>query len=736
MSDIQNDKLPLEEGRKAPLSDVDAPLRDRIVQKLFDKLDELNIGQKVCNLWDNGLARRSLWNERQQAWLSSWDEHLIPDTEGAFSGSSQLHIPMPFIVCKTLHARFLQALWQDPPFSIRAQNEASTERVEVVRDVLRYYLMRGANYNKGIGRVIDLWLWDWITMGSGVLKMRWDVKYTRYIDVQPVEEEGPPVVRVIDGKETFIPTKVMVDKEVARTKKCFDGPVFELVDLEDLVIVGGNGDPDDADAVLQREFLTASQLWTLADRKIFNADAVRDVIDGGPDSINGSVGSETKTQRAQNAGQAQSDSDQDLDRYEIIEAYLQVDVDGSGINSDVVVWVHKKSRALLRATYLFRVSKTGERPYAKIDFQSRKGQEFAVGMVELLYPLSKELDAIHNMRIDFGLISVMPFGFYRPTSGIDPTTIQLEPGALIPVDNPQTDVFFPNLGNRTTFGFQEEQAIQSMIERLTSISDLSLGLMTSQGATRTATGARALVGEMSSNLDVYLRRLNFGWEKANRYTLHQLQQRIPPGLSFRLTGNDGQDYWRQIRNADDIAGDFDIEVSANSASSNEAVQQEKANQILQLVFNPLAIQMGAVTPANIYNALENRMRSMQIRDFGKYVTKPQGPLRVFTPEEEANRILRGIFVPVTPEMDHQGFIDFFNMIFDNDELLGQFNEEQTVMLAAQAKKHEQMMAAIQQMQAQAANATQMQMNAGMAQNQTSLGPQGAGPVGNGAPPVG
>src|ERR1051325_9683233 len=127
MSNLNNDKLPVQEGRKNTLKDVDAPLRDQIVSKLFDKLesDDINIGAKVTDIWTKGVANRSLWNERQRSWLASWDEHLMADTSGDFKGSSQLHIPMPWIVCKTLHARFIQAIWQDPPFHVRAQNEAS-----------------------------------------------------------------------------------------------------------------------------------------------------------------------------------------------------------------------------------------------------------------------------------------------------------------------------------------------------------------------------------------------------------------------------------------------------------------------------------------------------------------------------------------------------------------------------------------------------------------------------------
>jgi hypothetical protein len=258
-----------------------------------------------------------------------------------------------------------------------------------------------------------------------------------------------------------------------------------------------------------------------------------------------------------------------------------------------------------------------------------------------------------------------------------------------------------------------------MVERLTSISDINLGLMNGQGATRTATGARALMSEMSSNLDVFLRRLNWGWTSALKYLLEMLQQRIPDGVAFRLTGDSGADTFRTINSSKDIYGDFDIEVSANSATSNAAMMQEQAQQIAQIVADPLAIQLGIVTPAQYYNSRENLLKSLGVRDFGKYLQKPQGPLRVFTPEEEANRILRGMPVPVSPEQDHAGYLAWFEQVMKDDELLGQFNEDQTILLAKQAQAHEQMMGALQQMEAQKANSNQMQANAAQSAQQTA-----------------
>jgi len=91
----------------------------------------------------------------------------------------------------------------------------------------------------------------------------------------------------------------------------------------------------------------------------------------------------------------------------------------------------------------------------------------------------------------------------------------------------------------------------------------------------------------------------------------------------------------------------------------------------------------------------------------------------FTPEEIANRVLAGIDVKLGPEQDLDGFIGYVDYIISNDDILGQFNEEQTIMLARKQQEAQQMKQALQEMAAQQANAQQMQRNAAMSQQQTS-----------------
>lgn len=729
MAIINKDQDIVNQGRKAPFKDsaqlqVSASLRDQIPQKLANKLRDMEIVGKVEELWNTGNANRAVWLERQQEYLSDWDEFLTSTADGPFAGSSTLHLPVPLIVAKTMHARFMQALLGiEPYFTLKARTEGVVDRADMVQDVMMYAIKDWGNHRRGMESSFDTWVWDWVTTGSGILKARWDVQYERYMDVHQVLEHGPArFLRDTQGKEQTVPTGRLKEEEFVNVEKTFEGPIADWIPNEDLLIIGGEGNPQAADSCHHTQWVLASDLWTLVDRQIFDEKEVEKIIASGPDQIVGAQGTPIKAQRAMDAGRSQTDTKSALDRYRIVESYLNIDVDGSGINSKVVTWSHFRSRALPRATYLRRINKAGEVPFFKIDFQKRPGQDYGIGLIEMLHPLSKELDAMHNMRIDFGLISNMPYGFYRPTSSIEPTTMQLEPGMLVPVDNPQTDVYFPNLGNRTAFGMQEEASIYQWIERFTGINDMNLGIISGQqGATRTATGARALMGESNANLDVYLRRLQGGFKPFLQFLLHMLQQRIPEGLSFRVTGESGNDYWRKVRTQQDIAGDYDFEVSPNSSNSNKSIQQDVAQQIMQATTSPLDIQLGIVTPAQRYEALKAFYRSLGVKDYGKYVQKPPDYQYMPSPEEEANRILRGVDVPVLPNMDHKGFVAYFKTIHDSDELLGQFSKEQTLALAKQAQKHEQMQASLDHSQAQQDNRMQAAINSQVSTAQSSPG---------------
>ncbi|NIO44965.1 MAG: hypothetical protein GTN36_05440 [Candidatus Aenigmarchaeota archaeon] len=720
---LNDDKKVLKDRKKLAIETVS--LRDQIVEKLFNALDNDDIGNRVVNLWERAVADDTEYMDNLETYLADWDEFLTVQPQGVFETSSNLHIPMTLWVVRSVHARFMQAILSDDNISPKARKAAYSHITEDLANLLKHSLYEWSNNHEGIEEAIDQWLWAWITNGVSYTKTRWEATFRKYIDIKETKKPSVPKIEVdIDGNEIAIPTFVMEEEEIEIVEKVFDGPCVDFINNEDIKVIGKDKvDIDKADAVIQRQFLTASELWTLVDRGLFKEEAVEELIQGGEDLQSGATGASIKMQRNLNAGSSQLDKEYDLDRYEILEAYLQTDVDGSGINSDVIVWVAKRTKTLLRATYLHRICKKGKRPFSSIIYHKRSGnnQELPVGLPELLHPIQKELDAIHNMRIDFGMISTVPFGFYRPGSGVEPNEIKMEPGVLIPLDNPQSDVFFPNLGNRTFFGQQEEQNLYVMVERLTGISDLSLGVISGkQGATRTATGSRALLGETATNLNVPLKRLNRGWKRLLEIFLAQLQERIPKGHQYRVTGEDGLDKYMEIIDKEQIKGDFDFDINAGSEASNKQIQLDNALQLLQVTANPLDIQLGIVGPANRYEAIKNYLKVLGIKNHSRFISSSFENQVVLTPKEEFDRVLSGQDLPVLPNADHQGFLNLFNNFFNDDNKLGMINEEQALKIKNQRDKHEEMLKAIQAAQAQQDNIDQVRLNQNLAATASPL----------------
>ena len=248
MSQVLDDKKVLDTRRPDRLKDAEASLRDQIPQKLLKALKEQKIAEKIDKVISLGDSDRAEWLRRQREYLADWDEYLESETEGPFEGSSNLHMPMTLIVCRALHARFLQAiLGVDPYFSLKARTEASMDRAAVVSDVLGYSLKSWSNYYQGVEATIENWVWRWVTTGSGLLKQRWDCLYESFIDVVDEQVEDTPAY---DGRtNSLIPRKKLEGREKKVTKKIFEGAVFEALDAEDVLIIGGQGDPQLADSV-------------------------------------------------------------------------------------------------------------------------------------------------------------------------------------------------------------------------------------------------------------------------------------------------------------------------------------------------------------------------------------------------------------------------------------------------------------------------------------------------------
>src|SRR5690606_14024492 len=167
----------------------------------------------------------------------------------------------------------------------------------------------------------------------------------------------------------------------------------------------------------------------------------------------------------------------------------------------------------------------------------------------------------------------------------------------------------------------EEQVLMQHVERLTAINDINTATLGRQGAARTATGVSQLVAENSANLDIFIKRMQRGWRQALRVLWQMLQQRLPDGTEFRVTGRDGREYFRRV-NRMMIQQRVDFYLESASANSNRMIQLEQTMQVLAQMMNPLFLQLQIVKPDNMYEALKDYFQALGKKDYNRFISRP------------------------------------------------------------------------------------------------------------------
>jgi hypothetical protein len=293
---------------------------------------------------------------------------------------------------------------------------------------------------------------------------------------------------------------------------------------------------------------------------------------------------------------------------------------------------------------------------------------------------------------------------------MDPVKLKIKYGDMIPVDDPQNHVFFPNLGDRSGFFQNEEMLLMQHVERLTAINDINTATIGRQGVARTATGVSALVSENSANLDIFIKRMQRGWRQALRLLWGMLQQRLPDGTEFRVTGEDGREYFNRVNRAD-IQCRVDFILEATSANSNRQMMLEQSQQVLAQCMNPLFMQIGIIEPDNVFEALKDYFLALGRKDYSRFIKKSNlQSYRIMSAQEELRRLLAGFKVDVTPEMDHQGYIDLWNKMKDIEGLQDMYGQDALTAAEAQVQQHSAMNEAMQAQAGQIQQAQQQSFN--------------------------
>ncbi len=445
--------------------------------------------------------------------------------------------------------------------------------------------------------------------------------------------------RKIDVKFYTKPDTGKVEMIIKEDVKIFDGPKVIIPEYDDVLCPArsanlqqpGPQNPNGAPHVILIERPTADDVMRLVKKKVYDLATVKDV------KAAMSSGHTTDFDDAQEQTDAFQGKEHEVKppteresqgRLTVLRCFDRRDMDGDGLDEDVVLWVLYETKTLLKSKPMSEMypSRDGRRPFGEATFLPVRNRREGMGLPELeetIHDLKKQL---WDQMVDAGTLTNIPWGFYRPMSSIKPEVITLFPGDLYPLTDPKNDVNIPNLGNRTqAFSVNALGLADALSEKLTVFSnELRSGRVPKGKATalRNLGSFQAIQDAGEARPERILRRFFMGLAQVWSLIHEMNRSFLPEGKKFQLVGykQPHEDPYREVT-AGALRSDFKFDWTANVQNASRGAQQDQMARVMAMVFGEIQVMFGIATPDKMFNVLVDALQAEGV-DPERYLSPP------------------------------------------------------------------------------------------------------------------
>lgn len=472
-----------------------------------------------------------------------------------------------------------------------------------------------------------------VVEGTIAVKVAWEVYYTYVTRVEPTS---------VDSKGN-IKSKVVYDR-VRRER-----PRWLIRDM-DYVYVTFNAENEQRADIVEEVYFTLPILKEMKAKGMLLPDVDMEAI---AESVEKTFDPEgTVKARYDSAGIEAYYARLDSFPIKCYEAYIPYAFGNDQIRKECVFLTLpnvKGETGYLSGKPLHTVSRIGKKPWVIRSFLRRPGIIYGKGIPELVRHLHREMNAIHNQRIDAGNMVIAPFFFFRAASGMEPEEIAVKPATGIPLDDPQRDVFFPDYNpSRLSVSFQEEQIVMDLISKLTFMSAGDFGQETASRPT--ARGTLALLSRADKPFGLLGARVQRIFTDLITMTRQYYEENLPPGIQERVLGENNSPVWGEL-SPEMIAGQYDANMELDLTAGDIAFEKQ-ADQLLYqtLVQDPMVNQ----NPSFAWELRANYILSLKNQyDVEKLIgPKPDNTGNEGDAEDENHMFIQEQVPAVEPQDDH------------------------------------------------------------------------------------
>lgn len=503
----------------------------------------------------------------------------VPKGEKTFPwpGASNYTIPLIMSVVDSVHARLVKAVFDvDPIWLAKAR---TPDGVGVAKKA-EWYLDYWSDQMR-LPTQMDMAFQNMLMDGTGVVRTDW-VRKTRTIRAQ----NAPP--------ETIVE---------------YEGPEVVPIPLLDFVLIPASSPTiNDAVYVGHRVWRTAQQLEERRDAQVyFNVDVLLEKSQGDNES-------ERKQHpsgliNTMNAGNLSKETQP----FEIVEMFGHYDF-GDGEYTPVLMAFSPQHDILLR---LEPTPYNYERP-PYVDFKIYPRANFFWGrsIPELLESFQEEITALHNMRSDAISRRIAPPILRSVGSAWNPKDQKWAPGQVLDVNEPG-EISELSMADIPGSIFAHENDLMAFVERVTGMSDYSMGRSPSLG--RTATEVNRVTSEGLVRLDVGISRIQHGGMSQLAWQIWWLLYQYRPVMDFFYAENIAMAITKQEMRAP-AGGLMPFEFVAQGQLSDASKEARRA-QLLMLM-NVVSGPLQQFFPDGLQYLLDKILSEHDIQDRANIIGPP------------------------------------------------------------------------------------------------------------------
>lgn len=460
--------------------------------------------------------------------------------------SSQITIPVIKTHVDTLTSQLFQTVMAaEPMASVRAKDE--DPQIQEFVDDWERFLQLYSEEKLQHEDVFDTALTESIKLGTSVIEV------TRKLDRRKVVDFDAAT-----GKYTQV------------AKEVFNGPFLYNIPIEDFWCRPEWQDPQTAPWCGKVLRMPWSQIKDMAVSGEIDADQINNLwkLPVNPGYIPDTVRDDAKQEKTE---------PQFWEEYRLFELCVRWDVDGDGIDEDIIVYYHWESNTLLRRKF----NTFNRRPYEIFRFKKIEYRFYGEGMAEILEQLQEEISTQHNQRIDNATIASLKLILTeRAIPGIRPGD-PVWPGKVVKAKPGSVEAWA--LGEIYPSTIENEKISQAYAKEASGVGENAFN---AQPVSRTTAAAQlSLLEERNRRFDKTLK----GYRKNIRNIYLQLtylfNQTGTGGLAELWFGPEKGQLIEQVITmpADMLANKIKIQVTSTKATINRQVELQTNIAVMNLI---------------------------------------------------------------------------------------------------------------------------------------------------------